>query len=73
VDDEELPYRFVTLECSAETIDTDAEVAAWLKHLVTRYRPTIDADAQVADYIETGVRLARLKVERVTYQAQVVS
>jgi hypothetical protein len=73
VDDDELPYRFATLECAAETIDSYEEIAAWLRRLVARYRPTVDADAQVAQYIETGVRLARLMVERVTYQPQVVS
>jgi PPOX class probable F420-dependent enzyme len=73
VDDEEVPYRFATLECTAETIDASDEIAPWMRRLVVRYRPTIDADRETAYYIDYGVRLARLKVNRVTYQAQVVS
>ena len=72
VDDDVLPYRFATLECRAETIDSDDETAVWLRKLVVRYRPTIDADAEVTGYLEAGVRLARLTVERVTYQSSVV-
>lgn len=73
VDDEEVPYRFVTLECTAETIDADDEIAPWMRRLVVRYRPTIDADRETAYYIGSGVRLARLRVERFTYQPRVVS
>jgi PPOX class probable F420-dependent enzyme len=73
VDDEQVPYRFATLECTAETSDVSDEIAPWMRRLVMRYRPTIDADRETAYYISSGVRLARLKVDSVTYQAQVVS
>lgn len=73
VDDEQPPYRFATLECRAQAIDAPQEAALWLRRLIVRYLPTVDADARVDDYIETGVRLVRLMLDRVTYQSQVVA
>jgi len=72
VDDETLPYRFVTLECTARTSDSVDALRAWAGVMVSRYRPQIDAEREVQRYVEDGVVLARLGVERVTYMPQVV-
>jgi PPOX class probable F420-dependent enzyme len=74
VSDDALPYRFASLECSAETSRSDEEAARWLRTLMDRYMPGApDAERRVAEYLELGVYVTRLKILRVTYRARVMS
>lgn len=72
VDDEELPYRFVVLECRATVDDSQEAARCSLTAMLARYRPDIDAPAEIAMYQGVGVVIATLEPERVFYMPQVV-
>ncbi len=73
VDDETLPYRFVTLECRAELSDSERLVRDYLGQLIAKYRPEIDVVRETGMYLEMGVTAVTLHPDRVFHMPRVVN
>ncbi|MEU5580030.1 PPOX class F420-dependent oxidoreductase [Streptomyces huasconensis] len=65
VDDQEPPYSYVMLECTAEFTDDPRELRRWATRIGRRYMGTEQADAYGARNSVDGEYLVRAVVDRV--------
>lgn len=72
VNDDSIPYRLATLECVAEIHESDERVRDYLEELIAKYRPTINSEQEVENYLEVGCVAVTLHLQRIHFSSAVV-